>query len=162
PKLDRILSDIRWDVLLFFISLFVIVGGLEAGGLLNLAGNGIISLTRYGMLLTAIVVLWVGALASGVVSNVPFTIAMLPILKGLASQGVPVAPLWWALALGVGFGGNLTPIGAAANVLVVSLSDSMGERLTFKGWLRNGSPIALATCIIGSVALMLAIKLGLF
>jgi len=158
PKLDRILSDIRWDVLLFFISLFVIVGGLEAGGLLNLAGNGIISLTRYGMLLTAIVVLWVGALASGVVSNVPFTIAMLPILKGLASQGVPVAPLWWALALGVGFGGNLTPIGAAANVLVVSITQDTEEPLTFKRWLKSGSIVGFATCVVGSIVLILVIS----
>ena len=158
PKLDRILSDIRWDVLLFFISLFVIVGGLEAGGLLNLAGNGIISLTRYGMLLTAIVVLWGGALASGVVSNVPFTIAMLPILKGLASQGVPVAPLWWALALGVGFGGNLTPIGAAANVLVVSITQDTEEPLTFKRWLKSGSIVGFATCVVGSIVLILVIS----
>ncbi|HCP32413.1 TPA: citrate transporter [Candidatus Acetothermia bacterium] len=158
PKLDRILSEIRWDVLLFFISLFVIVGGLEAGGLLNLAGNGIISLTRYGMLLTAIVVLWVGALASGVVSNVPFTIAMLPILKGLASQGVPVAPLWWALALGVGFGGNLTPIGAAANVLVVSIAQDTEEPLTFKRWLKSGSIVGFATCVVGSIVLILVIS----
>jgi len=161
PRLDQILKDISWDVLLFFISLFILVGGLEAGGILDLARKGIVLLAQHGTLLAALVILWGGAFASGMISNVPFTIAMLPILKGLASQGVPVAPLWWALALGVGFGGNLTPIGAAANVLVVSLSDSMGERLTFKGWLRNGSPIALATCVIGSVALLVTIKLGL-
>jgi len=161
PKLDKILKDVPWDVLLFFISLFIIVGGLEAGGFLDLARKGIVLLAQHGTLLAALVILWGGALASGMVSNVPFTIAMLPILKGLVSQGISVTPLWWALALGVGLGGNLTPIGAAANVLVVSLSDSMGERLTFKGWLRTGSPIALATCVIGSVALLVMSKLGL-
>jgi Na+/H+ antiporter NhaD/arsenite permease-like protein len=161
PELDRILKDVRWDVLLFFMALFIIVGGLEAGGMLNLAGKGIVFLVEHGMFLAILVILWVSALASGVLSNVPFTIAMLPILSRLASQGIHVAPLWWALALGVGFGANLTPIGAASNVLVVSLSDTTEERLTFKRWLASGSVVALATCAVGTVALILAIELGL-
>ncbi len=161
PKLDQLLSNVHWDVLLFFMSLFVIVGGLEAGGILTLAGRGILLLTGHGMAVAALVILWVSAFASGVLSNVPFTIAMLPILKGLASQGISTGPLWWALALGVGFGANMTPIGAASNVFVVSLADSVGESLTFKEWLRNGSTIAFATCVVGSAALLLAIQLGL-
>ncbi|MCK4357074.1 ArsB/NhaD family transporter, partial [Candidatus Bipolaricaulota bacterium] len=112
PKLDQLLSNVHWDVLLFFMSLFVIVGGLEAGGILTLAGRGILLLTGHGIAVAALVILWVSAFASGVLSNVPFTIAMLPILKGLASQGISTGPLWWALALGVGFGANMTPIGA--------------------------------------------------
>jgi len=161
PKLNQLLSDIHWDVLLFFMSLFVIVGGLEAGGMLSIAGNGIGLLTKHGMLLTALVILWVSAIASGVLSNVPFTIAMLPILKGLASQGIPVDILWWALALGVGFGGNMTPIGAAANVFVVSLSDNMGKPVTFRRWLRSGSIVSVISCVVGSIALVIAFKLGL-
>ena len=161
PKLEQILNHVHWDVLLFFIALFIIVGGLEAGGVLQLAGRGIASLSQQGMVLAVLVVLWAGALASGVISNVPFTIAMLPILKGLASQRIPVAPLWWALALGVGFGGNLTPIGAAANVLVTSISDRTGEPLTFKQWLASGSFVAVTTCAFGSLALVLAIELRL-
>ena len=161
PKFNQLLSDIHWDVLLFFMSLFVIVGGLEAGGMLSFAGKGIGLLTEHGMLLAALVILWVSAIASGVLSNVPFTIAMLPILKGLASQGIPVDILWWALALGVGFGGNMTPIGAAANVFVVSLSDNMGEPLTFKRWLRSGSIVSVISCAVGSIALVIALKLGL-
>jgi len=128
---------------------------------LYLAGKGIAALTRQGMILAALVVLWAGALASGVISNVPFTIAMLPILKGLEGQGIPVGPLWWALALGVGFGGNLTPIGAAANVLVASIADRTGVPLTFRRWLASGSVIGLLTCGIGSLALVVAIKLRL-
>ena len=112
--------------------------------------------------LAAIVILWVGAFASGIISNVPFTIAMLPILKGLAAQGLPVAPLWWALAIGVGFGANLTPLGSAANVVIVSLSDSLGEKLTFRRWASSGTLIAFAGCALGSVAVFLAIRLGLF
>lgn len=162
PKLENILSDVHWDVLLFFIALFIIVGGLEGGGVLRLAGQGITLLSQRGMALAGLVVLWAGALGSGVISNVPFTIAMLPIFKGLASQGIPVVPLWWALALGVGLGGNLTPIGAAANVLVTSISDQTGEPLTYKRWFSSGSVVAVATCALASLALLLAIELRLF
>jgi len=162
PDFDKILHDIHWDVLLFFISLFVIVGGLEASGVIGALGGSIATLSRYSLTLAAVVVLWVGALASGIISNVPFTIAMLPILKSLAVQGIDVGPLWWALAIGVGFGANLTPLGSAANVVVVSISDSLGDKLTFRRWSASGTWIALATCGLGTVALLVAMRLGLF
>lgn len=111
------------------------------------------------MVLAALVILWVSALASGVLSNVPFTIAMVPLLRGLAAQGILSDPLRWALALGVGFGGNLTPIGATANVFVISTADSMGEPITFKEWIRSGSTIAVVACAVASVALFIAIRL---
>jgi len=161
PKVEKLLSEIHWEVLLFFISLFVIVGGLEAGGIITLAGRAVAQLAEHGMLVAALVILWVSAIASGVLSNVPFTIAMLPILKGLATQGIAAGPLWWALALGVGFGGNMTPIGAASNVFVVSLSSSIGEPLGFRQWLRTGSLVAVASCAVGSVALIIAFELGI-
>jgi len=160
PDFDKVLKEVHWDVLLFFISLFVIVGGLEASGVIATLGRGVAFLAEQGIYFAIIVVLWVGALASGVVSNVPFTIAFLPILKGLATQGIPVAPLWWALALGVGFGANLTPLGSAANVVVLSMSSSIGERLTFRRWLRSGTPVGLLGCVLGTLALVLAVRLG--
>ena len=101
-------------------------------------------------------------MASGVISNVPFTIVMLPIFKGLAAQGVDVAPLWWALAIGVGFGANLTPLGSAANVVIVSMSESLGQKLTLRQWFRSGSIVAFASCALGTVALLVAVRLGWF
>lgn len=161
PKMEEILNHIHWDVLLFFMSLFVIVGGLEAGGILSLAGKGIGLLLGHGVLLAALVILWMSALGSGILSNVPFTIAMLPIFKGLAGQGFPVDVLWWALALGVGFGGNLTSVAAAANVFFVSMSETMDQPFTFKRWLKTGSVVSVTSCLVGSLALILALKLGL-
>jgi Na+/H+ antiporter NhaD/arsenite permease-like protein len=162
PDFEHILHDIHWDVLLFFIALFVIVGGLEASGVIGILGQGITTLSQYSITLAAVVILWVGALASGVISNVPFTIAMLPVLKSLSvSPDVHVAPLWWALALGVGLGANLTPLGSAANVVVASLSESMGTKLTFRRWGASGTWIALATCSLATLALLVAIRLGL-
>ncbi|MBU1049843.1 ArsB/NhaD family transporter [Candidatus Bipolaricaulota bacterium] len=162
PDFDKILQDIHWDVLLFFIALFIIVGGLEASGVIDSLGGNIASLSRQSTMLAAVVVLWLSALASGVISNVPFTIAMLPILKSLSTQGIDVAPLWWALAMGVGFGANLSPLGSAANVVVISLSESMGDKLTLRRWVSTATGIALATCVLATVALMVAIRFGLF
>jgi Na+/H+ antiporter NhaD/arsenite permease-like protein len=162
PDFDRILKDIHWDVLLFFISLFIIVGGLEASGAIGYLGRGIAALAEQGLYLAVLVVLWGGAFASGVISNVPFTIAILPIFKGLAGHGVDVAPLWWALAIGVGFGANLTPLGSAANVVIVSMSESIGEKLTLRRWLASGSFVALAACALGTVAILLAVRYGWF
>jgi Na+/H+ antiporter NhaD/arsenite permease-like protein len=104
PDIRQALKEVHWDVLLFFVGLFVIVGGLEATGALEIVANAISTLTTHGIVMASLVVLWSSALMSAVVDNVPFTIAMLPILAGLQAQGVPVGPLWWALALGVGFG----------------------------------------------------------
>jgi Na+/H+ antiporter NhaD/arsenite permease-like protein len=160
PTLSTVLSAIHWDVLLFFIALFMIVGGLEAGGLLGLLGEGIRTLTVAGMPIAIVAVLWGGALASGVLSNVPFTIAMLPVLKGLSAQGVDVGPLWWALALGVGLGANLTPIGAASNVMVLSLGSSAGAPLDYRTWLRTGSVVALLTLALGTGGVLLAWSVG--
>lgn len=162
PDFDRILRDIHWDVLLFFISLFVIVGGLEASGVIGALGLGIGSLTEFSMTLAVMVMLWAGALGSGIISNVPFTIAMLPILRSLAVQGLDVDPLWWALAIGVGFGANLTPLGSAANVVVVSLSDSLGDKLTFRRWAASGTWVALASCGLATVVILIALHLGVF
>jgi Na+/H+ antiporter NhaD/arsenite permease-like protein len=161
PKLEELLKDIHWDVLLFFIALFVVIGGLDAAGVFQLVGSGVEYLAAHGMVFAVLAVLWVGALASGIVGNIPFTIAMLPVLKGIEISGVSVAPLWWALALGVGFGGNLTPIGAAANVLVVSVAQQTGEPLTFRTWLKSGTVVSIATCGFGSLALFVALELGL-
>ena len=160
PDFDAILNDIHWDVLLFFVALFVIVGGLEASGAIAILGHAIRALAEHGVYLAIIAMLWTGAIASGVISNVPFTIAMLPILKGLAVHGIAVAPLWWALAVGVGFGANLTPLGSAANVMIVSLSESLGEKLTFRSWMKRGLYVGLAGCSLGTLALLLAARLG--
>ena len=162
PNFDRILKDIHWDVLIFFVSLFIIVGGLEASGAIGFLGRGIAALAEQSLYLAILVVLWGGAIASGVISNVPFTIAMLPIFKGLAAHGIDVAPLWWALAIGVGFGANLTPLGSAANVVIVSMSESLGEKLTLRRWLSSGSFVAFAGCALGTVAILVAVRFGWF
>jgi len=162
PEVQTTLAEVHWDVLLFFIGLFVIVGGVEASGALTVVATALASLTQHGMILAALVILWVSALMSAIVDNVPFTIAMLPILTGLSTHGIDTAPLWWALALGVGFGGNATPIGATANVIVMSYSESSAHPITTKTWLRRGIPTTLVTCGTASLLTMIAIYSGWF
>ncbi|MFC2079164.1 ArsB/NhaD family transporter [Candidatus Bipolaricaulota bacterium] len=162
PDVREALKEVHWDVLLFFVGLFVIVGGLESAGALEIVANVISNLTTHGVVLASLVVLWTSALMSAAVDNVPFTITMLPILAGLQAQGVPVGPLWWALALGVGFGGNATPVGATANVIALSASEKAGQPISAHTWLRKGIPTALVACLIASVLDVVAIYIGIF
>jgi Na+/H+ antiporter NhaD/arsenite permease-like protein len=162
PDTREALREVHWDVLIFFIGLFVIVGGLETSETLSIVATAISRLTTHGVVLASLVVLWSSALMSAVVDNVPFTIAMLPILGGLQARGVPVGPLWWALALGVGFGGNATPVGATANVIAISSSAKAGEPISSRVWIGKGIPVALVSCAVASGLVVLAIYIGLF
>jgi Na+/H+ antiporter NhaD/arsenite permease-like protein len=162
PDVRRVLHGVHWDVLVFFAGLFVIVGGLEAAGALDIAANAMGSLTTHGIALAALVLLWLAGIMSAVVDNVPFTIAMLPVLAALSARGVYTAPLWWALALGVGFGGNATPVGATSNVIAISVSEKTRSPIGTKLWVKHGIPIAFASCVLASLLLFAAIELHLF
>lgn len=162
PDLRAVLKEVHWDVLIFFIGLFVIVGGLEAAGALDIAARAMGHLTSHGIALAALLLLWLAGIMSAVVDNVPFTIAMLPILAALSAKGVHTAPLWWALALGVGFGGNATPIGATANVIAISVSEETSNPIGAKLWMKHGLPIAFASCVLASLLLFAAVELHLF
>jgi len=162
PKVEEVMNLIHWDVLLFFIGLFVVVGGLESAGVLGLISQGLGSLARSGVFIAAVVILWLSAFMSAVVDNIPFTIAMVPVIKGLATQGMVVEPVWWALALGVGFGGNATPIGATANVVVISVSERTPHPISYRRWLSSATPVAFLSCVLGTVFLILGIKTGWF
>lgn len=156
PSLDDLFSEVHWSVLAFFAGLFMIVGGVEGSGLLDLVGYELASLARNSNepLIAALVLMWISAALSAVVDNIPFTVAMIPIILGLESQGVNITPLWWALALGVGLGGNGTHIAATANIIVVSESETCGipnARITPKIWLRAGMPAMLLSLTAASV-----------
>lgn len=151
PDVDETLPHVEWSVLLFFAALFVAVGGLEAAGVLGLLAGGVVGLAQANLLAASLLVLWVAAIASATVDNIPFTIAFVPVIQQLGRLGVPTSPLWWALALGAGFGGNATPIGSTANIIVVTLSEKTRTPITTRIWLRSGVPVMIVTCIVGSV-----------
>jgi len=161
PNLFDIFNRIRWDVLLFFGGLFVIVGGLEAAGILRTVAEWIGVVVLEYPLLALLVVLWGSAVLSAIVDNIPFTIALIPIILNLEGLGADIFPLWWALAAGVAIGGCATPIGASANVYVVSLSERSGVHISFQRWLKVGVPAVLAQLLVASVLLYGMFRLGL-
>jgi Na+/H+ antiporter NhaD/arsenite permease-like protein len=151
---QKIFEKVELSVLVFFASLFVIVGGLESSGALDIVAEFLVSGAEENIILTAITVLWMSAILSALVDNIPFTVAMIPVIAALEAKGMQVNILWWALLFGVGFGGNGSPIGSTANVIVVSKSEQTDTPITLKAWLRSGTIAMIVTCIIASVAIV--------
>jgi Na+/H+ antiporter NhaD/arsenite permease-like protein len=155
PEPETLMKEVEWPVLFFFAGLFIIVGGVEASGLLDLIGEelAVMASDPAQLLVTALALMWVAAIVSAVVDNIPFTVTMIPIVAGLQTQGLAVEPLWWALAIGVGLGGNGTHIGATANIICISEAERSGlpeARITPQRWLVVGIPVTLVSLIIAS------------
>ena len=162
PQLNTLLTQIPWEMLLFFVSLFVLVGGLEASGLLGIIRNSIAGLARFGMAVAAVVILWLSAIMASLVDRIPFTIAMVPVLAGLTRSLPDASVLWWALALGVGFGANASPIGSLTNIVTISLSEGSSRPIAYADWFKKGPLIAFVSCAVASLALVVAIHWGWF
>jgi Na+/H+ antiporter NhaD/arsenite permease-like protein len=156
----------RNEALGFLLMAFIIVGGVESSGLLELLGVELAQLAKDpGMLLlTGLLLMWVAAILSAVVDNIPFTVTMIPIILGLEGSGVNIAPLWWALALGVGLGGNGTHIGATANIIAVSELGKSGmpeAQITPVQWIRTGVPVMFTGLLTASLVYWLLFDLFL-
>jgi Na+/H+ antiporter NhaD/arsenite permease-like protein len=156
PPINETLRRIEWSVLLFFAALFVMVGGLEAAGVLRAVASLLIQAKILPPVLLGLLVIWVVAALSAVVDNVPITIALIPVIKALDAAGLEVGALWWALAFGAGFGGNATIIGSTANIVVASVSERTRTPITAALWNRRGLPVMLATCAAASIMYVLA------
>jgi Na+/H+ antiporter NhaD/arsenite permease-like protein len=151
PNIEEVLKHVEWSVLLFFGSLFVMVGGLEHSGALQLVVGFFERASGIYPVLFGVLVIWIVAVLSAFIGNVPITIALIPVIKGLGEAGMDIGPLWWALVFGAGFGGNGTIFGSAANVIVVILSERTRSPITAALWLRRGLPVMLVTCSIASI-----------
>jgi Na+/H+ antiporter NhaD/arsenite permease-like protein len=146
----KILSQVEWTTLLFFVGLFITVEALVQVGIIASIADSLLQLTQGSLHITTFFILWFSALASGVIDNIPYTATMIPVIQSL-SQDMRAEPLWWALALGADLGGNLTLVGASANVVVASLAERSGYRLPFALFLRHGVVIVLASLVIASL-----------
>jgi Na+/H+ antiporter NhaD/arsenite permease-like protein len=155
---EEVLREVEWPTLLFFVGLFVLVGGLEATGFVGRIAGLLTGVTE-SQTLTAMLVLWGSAIASGIVDNIPFTATMIPVIQELAqAKGLSeteVRPLWWALAIGADFGGNLTLIGASANVVVAGASERAGKKITFLKFMAYGIPVTLISLAIATPYVLL-------
>jgi Na+/H+ antiporter NhaD/arsenite permease-like protein len=130
--------EVEWPTLVFFIGLFMVIAGAEATGLIQVIANWVRDVSQGNLTLAIILVLWVSAIASAFIDNIPFTATMLPIIAFL-NQTIPGAEsgvLWWALALGACLGGNGTMIGASANVVTVGLAEKSGYHISFLAYMR--------------------------
>lgn len=156
PDINETLHKVEWSVLLFFGALFVMVGGLEHSGALALVIQAFESASQIPPVLFGVLVIWVVAILSAFIGNVPITIALIPVIQGLGQTGMDIAPLWWALVFGAGFGGNGTIFGSAANVIVATLSEKTRAPITSALWLKRGLPVMLVTCAIASILYAIA------
>ncbi len=155
PDLHKTLQRIEWNVLIFFGALFVMVGGLEASGILHQLAGLIGRARNLSPVLFGVITIWVVAGLSAIVDNIPITIALIPVFAELELEGINIQPLWWALAFGAGFGGNGTIIGSTANVFVASLSERTKNPITSKLWNKRGLPVMIVTCFVGSLMFVL-------
>jgi Na+/H+ antiporter NhaD/arsenite permease-like protein len=156
PDIREVLTRVDWPVLLFFVGLFVMVGGLEASGAFEPLIEALAEVGRTNPVLLGVIIIWVTAAVAAVVDNVPITIAMISLLKGLSAVGVNVSALWWAVVFGAGFGGDATCVGTAANIVIVSLSQRTRAPITPALWSKKGFPVAVATLVVGTILFVLA------
>jgi len=157
---EKIMHHVEWSSLLFFAGLFIIVGGVDKVGLLREIAIKIEGISGNNTMLAALLILWISAALTAVVDNIPITMAMAPVIVHMAEMGVEVTPLWWALAMGVGFGGNATPIGSSANVVTVGLSERAGYHISLKEWAKAGLPLTFIC--LGVATLFIVLFFGLF
>ena len=148
--------EVEWTTLVFFMMLFIIVGAAVQTGFISMIATWVKDLAGNSLVLAIILVIWVSAIASAIVDNIPFTATMLPVVAYL-TQTIPHAgnTLWWALALGACLGGNGTLIGASANVVTAGLAERAGYPITFKYFLKIGGPAMIVSVIISMVWLLI-------
>ena len=158
PDMSRMLHEVDWKTLIFFIGLFIIVGGMEATGAITWAASRLLVLAGDSLERASMMTLWLSAIVSGIVDNIPFTVAALPVvdlltenIQGAAESNV----LYWALIMGADFGGNATYLGSAPNIVAIGLLTAAGYRVTFGRFMRDGVPVTIITLIIASFWLLI-------
>lgn len=139
-KPTEILKDVEWNTIFFFVGLFIIIGGLEASGGIKLMAEWILKVTQGSQTATSMIILWASGIISGIIDNIPYTATMAPMIVEIQkAMGQAYAyPLWWALSLGACLGGNLTIIGAAANVIVSENAAKENHPISFVRFLKYG------------------------
>ena len=155
-RLKLVMRGVDYRTLLFFIGLFIVVGGLEQTGVLKIIADLIAGICKGSSIAMVAVIIWVSAIASAFVDNIPFAATMVPIIRALAaSTGVPVSTLAWTLAMGTDVGGSATPIGASANVVGISVAGKNGYRVTWGEYCKTAAPAMVITIGISMLIIIL-------
>jgi Na+/H+ antiporter NhaD/arsenite permease-like protein len=156
-KPTDILKDVEWNTIFFFIGLFIIIGGVEASGGIKLMAEWILKVTQGSQQAASMLILWASGIISGIIDNIPYTATMSPMLVEIQkTMGAEyTTPLWWCLSLGACLGGNMTIIGAAANVIVSENAAHEGHPITFMRFLKYG------VCVVGLSLLICTIYINI-
>lgn len=151
-KSKAILRRVDYPTLVFFTGLFVVVGGLEETGILELIATFIHAISGGNITFIVIIIIWISAVASAIIDNIPFSATMIPIIKSLAvTSGTDLSVLAWTLALGTDIGGSATPIGASANVVGIAVASKNGHHISWKQYCKYSIP---ATLIVITVSML--------
>ena len=153
-EVHKMFGEVEWITIFFFIGLFISVKGIEEAGVLRLLADMVINHTGGDLKITALAILWVSAVASAVVDNIPFVATMIPVIKSMAPTfggAENLLPLWWALALGACLGGNGSLVGASANLIVAGFAERAGHRIRFLPFMLMAFPMMLLSIGIASL-----------
>lgn len=154
---EEVFKEIEWNTIFFFIGLFVLVGGLEVTGIIHMVAEWAMNVTQGNVMMMHFLVLWLSAIGSAFVDNIPFVATMIPLIKSMGEIGhMDVTSLWWTLSLGACLGGNGTLIGASANVVVSSLAAAHGRPISFMGYMKIAFPLMILSIIISNLYIYLA------
>jgi Na+/H+ antiporter NhaD/arsenite permease-like protein len=154
-EVEHIICSIEWPTILFFVGLFVVVGGMEKVGIITALADFLMNATHGEMMIAMILIVAVSAVVSAILDNIPFVATMIPVIITMQQSGMDVMPLWWALSLGACLGGNGTLIGASANVVLSGISKREGYPITFIDFLKVGFPMMLVSVAIAAVYLVI-------
>jgi Na+/H+ antiporter NhaD/arsenite permease-like protein len=155
-EVQHVLARIDWQIFFFFGGLFILVAALGKTGVLSMLGSEMIQVSGGNLALSVSLVLWVTALISQVVDNVPLATVFLPVIAAMASTaGVPIAPLAWALAVGTGMGGMATPVGTASNLVALNILNKPRQRLSFARFAKRSIPLTIIDLAIANLILLL-------
>jgi len=146
----KVLEHIEWVTLMFFVGLFITIEALVHVGIIEKLAWELIMITEGDQTITTFLILWGSAFISGIVDNIPYTAAMIPLIQNIGAS-MDITPIWWALALGADLGGNLTLVGASANLVVASLAERSGNKLSFAQFFRYGFVTVLLSLVISSI-----------
>ena len=147
----KVLSKVEWLAIFFFAGLFVLVGALVETGVIKMLAAEAIQLTNGNVNATAMLILWMSAIASAFIDNIPFVATLIPLIQDMGQMGLTnLDPMWWSLSLGACLGGNGTLIGASANVVVASMAAQRGKQISFLGFMKVAFPVMILTIIISS------------
>jgi len=157
-NVHQVFSKVEWVTIFFFIGLFVAVKGIEQAGVLEILADQALELTGGDMTLTALTILWISAIVSAIVDNIPFVATMIPLIKSMAPTfggAENLMPLWWSLALGACLGGNGSLVGASANLIVAGFAERAGHRIRFLPFMAAAFPLMILSIFIASIYIYL-------